>query len=253
MDIFPIPALKDNYIWAIHAVGAVVVVDPGDAQPVQDEIDRRDLRLVGILVTHHHWDHVNGIPDLLIRHQVPVYGPASETIPERTVAMRDGDTFQIAALGLEMRALMVPGHTAGAIAYHGHGWLLSGDTLFTAGCGRLFEGTAVQMYDSLTTLAALDPATRVYCGHEYTLRNLAFARLVEPGNAALGRRLAFAESQCALGAPTVPAALATETETNPFLRCHVPEVREAAERHAGRRLASPVEVFGVLRAWKDTL
>ena len=145
MDIFPIPALKDNYIWTIHAAGAVVVVDPGDARPVQDEIDRRGLRLVGILVTHHHWDHVNGIPDLLIRHQVPVYGPASETIPERTVAMRGGDTLQIAALGLEMQALAVPGHTAGAIAYHGHGWLLSGDTLFTAGCGRLFEGTAVQM------------------------------------------------------------------------------------------------------------
>jgi hydroxyacylglutathione hydrolase len=253
VDIFPIPALKDNYIWTIHAAGAVVVVDPGDARPVQDELDRRGLSLVGILVTHHHWDHVNGIPDLLIRHQVPVYGPASETIPERTVAMRGGDTFQIAPLGLEMRALAVPGHTAGAIAYHGHGWLLSGDTLFTAGCGRLFEGTAAQMYDSLRTLAALDPATRVYCGHEYTLRNLAFARLVEPGNAALGRRLAFAESQRALGAPTVPAALATETETNPFLRCHVPEVREAAERHAGRRLASPVEVFGALRAWKDKL
>lgn len=251
MDIYPIPALKDNYIWTIHAAGAVVVVDPGDARPVQDEIDRRGLRLVGILVTHHHWDHVSGIPDLLIRHQVPVYGPASETIPERTVAMRGGDTFQIAALGLEMGALAVPGHTAGAVAYHGHGWLLSGDTLFTAGCGRLFEGTAVQMYDSLRTLAALDPATRMYCGHEYTLRNLAFARLVEPGNAALGSRLAFAESQRALGAPTVPAALATETETNPFLRCHVPEVREAAERHAGRRLASPVEVFGALRAWKD--
>jgi hydroxyacylglutathione hydrolase len=251
VDIFPIPALKDNYIWTIHTAGAVVVVDPGDARPVQDEIDRRRLKLVGILVTHHHWDHVNGIPDLLIRRQVPVYGPASETIPERTVAMRDGDTFQIAALGLEMGALAVPGHTAGAIAYHGHGWLLSGDTLFTAGCGRLFEGTAAQMYDSLRALAALDPATRVYCGHEYTLRNLAFARLVEPGNAALGPRLAFAESQRALGAPTVPATLATETETNPFLRCHVPEVREAAERHAGRRLASPVEVFGALRAWKD--
>ena len=251
MDIFPIPALKDNYIWTIHAAGAVVVVDPGDARPVQDEIDRRRLKLVGILVTHHHWDHVNGIPDLLIRRQVPVYGPASEMIPERTVAMRGGDTFQIAALGLEMRALAVPGHTAGAIAYHGHGWLLSGDTLFTAGCGRLFEGTAAQMYDSLRTLVALDPATRVYCGHEYTLRNLAFACLVEPGNAALGPRLAFAESQRALGAPTVPATLATETETNPFLRCHIPEVREAAERHAGRRLASPGEVLGVLRAWKD--
>jgi hydroxyacylglutathione hydrolase len=251
VDIFPIPALEDNYIWTIHAAGAAVVVDPGDARPVQDEIDRRGLRLVGILVTHHHWDHVNGIPGLQKRYRVPVYGPASETIPERTVGLRGGDMFQIAGLGLEMRALWVPGHTAGAIAYHGHGWLLSGDTLFTAGCGRLFEGTAVQMYDSLGTLAALDPATRVYCGHEYTLRNLAFARLVEPGNAALDRRLAFAESQWALGAPTVPATLASETKTNPFLRCHVTEVREAAERHTGRRLASPVEVFGALRAWRD--
>ncbi len=252
MDIYAIPALKDNYIWAIHDAGAVVVVDPGDARPVQDEIDRHGFRLAGIVVTHHHWDHVNGIPDLQRRYQVPVYGPASEAIPERTVGMRGGGTFQIAELGLEMRALAVPGHTAGAIAYHGHGWLLSGDTLFTAGCGRLFEGTAAQMYDSLMTLASLAPATRVYCGHEYTLRNLAFARLVEPGNEALGRRVACAESRRASGAPTVPAALATETETNPFLRCHVPEVREAAERHAGRRLASPVEVFGVLRAWKDT-
>ncbi|MGH8566990.1 MAG: hydroxyacylglutathione hydrolase [Gammaproteobacteria bacterium] len=253
MDIYPIPALKDNYIWAIHAAGALVVVDPGDPRPVQDEIDRHGFRLVGIIVTHHHWDHVNGIPGLLKRYRVPVYGPASETIPERTVGMRGGDTLQIAELGLEMQALAVPGHTAGAIAYHGHGWLLSGDTLFTAGCGRLFEGTAGQMYDSLMTLASLAPATRVYCGHEYTLRNLTFARVVEPGNAALGRRLAFAESERALDAPTVPTALKTETETNPFLRCHVPEVRETAERHAGRRLVSPVEVFGALRAWKDEL
>ncbi len=253
MDIYPIPALKDNYIWAIQAADAVVVVDPGEARPVEDELERRGCRLVAILVTHHHWDHVNGIPELSKRYRVPVYGPGREAIPERSVGLRGGDTVEIAELGLTMQALEVPGHTAGAIAYLGHGLLLSGDTLFTAGCGRLFEGTPAEMYASLTTLASLPPATRVYCGHEYTLRNLAFARAVEPGNVAIEQRLAEAEAQRAAGDPTVPAVLATECATNPFLRCRIAAVQAAAERHAGRPLASPVEVFAVLRAWKDRL
>ncbi len=251
MDIYPIPALRDNYIWAIHAADALVVVDPGDARPVEAEIDRRSYRLAAILATHHHWDHVNGIAALCKRHRVPVYGPGAEAIPERSVGLRDGDTVEIAELGLTMQALEVPGHTAGAIAYHGHGMLLSGDTLFTAGCGRLFEGTAAQMYHSLKTLASLPPATRVYCGHEYTERNLEFAQAVEPENSALAERLAWARARRAAGAPTVPATLQTEWDTNPFLRCRCAVVQAAAERRAGTRLEDPVEVFGVLRAWKD--
>jgi hydroxyacylglutathione hydrolase len=252
VDTYPIPALKDNYIWAIQAADALVVVDPGEAGPVERELERRGLGLAGILVTHHHWDHVNGIAALLARHRVPVYGPATETIPGRTVGLRGGDTLEIAALGLVLGALEVPGHTTAAIAYHGHGLLFSGDTLFTAGCGRLFEGTAGQMYDSLMRLAALAPATQVCCGHEYTVQNLEFARSVEPGNAALLGRLHWARGQRAVKNPTVPATLATEIETNPFLRCHVPEVEDAAERRAGRRLRGPAEVFGVLRQWKDS-
>jgi hydroxyacylglutathione hydrolase len=249
--VIPIPAFNDNYIWLIRRNDMAAIVDPGEAAPVLKVLRAESLRLEAILTTHHHWDHVNGIEELVRRHPVPVYGPINETVPFRTVGLGEGDEVDLPELALRFRVLDVPGHTAGAIAYHGEGCLFSGDTLFTAGCGRLFEGTARQMYDSLTKLASLDPATPLYCGHEYTVSNLRFAATVEPDNEKVQTRL---KETCALrerNLPTVPATLAIERETNPFLRCDLPPLRAAAERHAGRLLRPGAEVLALIRAWKD--
>lgn len=251
LKIFPIPALKDNYIWVMSQGDAAVAVDPGEAGPVRRALASDGLRLRAILVTHHHWDHVNGIEELCALYGVPVYGPTAEAIPGRTHALAEGDEIDLPGLDTGFRILEVPGHTLGAIAYYGDGVLLSGDTLFTAGCGRLFEGTAVQMTCSLARLAALPPATRLYCGHEYTLSNLAFARTVEPGNDAIAERIVQAREVRAHGLATVPAALETELRTNPFLRCEVESVRQAAEARVGRALSQRVDVFAALRGWKD--
>ncbi len=249
VTVIPIPALKDNYIWLIQEANTVAIVDPGDATPVLEVLQERRLALATILITHHHWDHVNGLEGLLKHYSVPVYGPASESIPQRTHGLREGDEVQLP--GVRFQVLDVPGHTAGAIAYYGEGRLFSGDTLFTAGCGRLFEGTAQQMYDSLAKLASLAQATQLYCGHEYTLANLAFASAVEPDNLHIKARLREAQQRRKRGLPTVPSTLAIERLTNPFLRSGEPGVWAAAERYAGRPSRSAVEVFATLRLWKN--
>lgn len=251
------PAFRDNYVWAIRAGDRVAVVDPGDAAPVEAFLARERVALAAILVTHHHADHVGGIEALLAARRVPVFGPARESIPGRTQAVRDGDAIAVPGLGLPLDALEVPGHTAGAIAYASadSAWgapvLFCGDTLFAAGCGRLFEGTPAQMHGSLARLAALPPETRVYCGHEYTLANLRFAAAVEPANAAIAERTGRDAARRAAGEPTLPSTLADELATNPFLRSRVPAVRTAAEAREGRRLEDPVEVFAAIRAWKN--
>jgi hydroxyacylglutathione hydrolase len=253
--IIPIPALSDNYIWLIREGRHAVVVDPGDAAPVHAYLARENLMLTAILNTHHHADHVAGNHALLAHSSVPVFGPAREPIPGRTQALGDGDAIVVPGIGLELRALFVPGHTAGHIAYAGENIRVPvafvGDTLFAGGCGRLFEGTPAQMFESLSRLAALPGATRVYCAHEYTLANLRFARAVEPGNAALARRQEREQAKRDRGEPTVPSTLADELATNPFLRAAVPEVFAAAQAHAGRALATPVEAFAALREWKN--
>jgi hydroxyacylglutathione hydrolase len=253
--IIPIPAFADNYVWLLREGRAAVVVDPGDAAPVQAYLDREGLDLAAIVATHHHGDHVGGIEALVARRHVPVYGPARETIPARTRALREGDGVVLDALGLELCVLDVPGHTAGHIAYTGRvadaPVLFCGDTLFAAGCGRIFEGTPATMWTSLQKLAALDPATRVFCAHEYTLANLRFAAAVEPANAALAQRQARDAAQRDRGQPTVPSTIADELATNPFLRAGAPAVRAAAEAHAGRLLDGDVAVFAALRAWKN--
>lgn len=251
LKIFPVSALKDNYIWFISRDEQAVIVDPGEAEPVERALSTERLRLAAILVTHHHWDHVGGIGELVARYRVPVYGPRAETIPSRTQALVEGDVIEPPGLGIGLRVYQVPGHTLGAIAYHGAGMLFSGDTLFTAGCGRLFEGTAEQMTGSLAKLKVLPPQTELYCGHEYTLSNLAFAQAVEPDNDAIRERIAEAKRLRARGLATVPATLARELKTNPFLRCEVDGVWRAAEARAGRALHELAEVFAVLRAWKD--
>jgi hydroxyacylglutathione hydrolase len=254
--IIPIPAFADNYVWLLREGRAAVVVDPGDAAPVQDVLDREGLELAAILATHHHGDHVGGIEALVARRRVPVYGPAHEAIPARTHALREGDRVVVGELGLELGVLDVPGHTAGHIAYAGRvagaPALFCGDTLFAAGCGRLFEGTPPVMWASLAKLAALAHDTRVYCAHEYTLANLRFAAAVEPANAALASRARRDATLRERGQPTVPSTLAEELATNPFLRVREPAVRAAARAHAGRALDGDVAVFAELRAWKNT-
>jgi len=253
--IIPIPALSDNYVWLVREGRSAAVVDPGDAAPVQAYLEREGLTLTAIAITHHHWDHVNGIAALTGRYDVPVYGPARETIPHRTRAVAEGDAFTFGATGLELSVLDVPGHTAGQVAYvgamDGHRLTFTGDTLFTCGCGKLFEGTPAQMVASLAKLAALPGDTHVYCGHEYTLSNLRFARAVEPGNGALAEREARAQAKRDRGLPTVPSRMDEELATNPFLRAAEPAVFAAAQAHAGRALANEVDAFATLREWKN--
>jgi len=252
--IIPIPAFSDNYIWLLREGGDAVVVDPGDAAPVVDYLDREGLALRAIVTTHHHPDHVGGVTGLLARTSVPVFGPAHERIPGCTRSLEEGDAIVLPGIGRELRVLDVPGHTAGHIAYVGDGAqpiAMVGDTLFAGGCGRLFEGTPVQMSASLQKLAALPGETSVFCAHEYTLANLRFAQAVEPDNAALRERVSREQAKRDRGAPTVPSTIADELATNPFLRCSEPGVVAVAQAHAGRRLDGPVETFAVLRAWKN--
>lgn len=255
ITIIPIPAFADNYIWALREGGNAVVVDPGDAGPVGEYLDREGLALTAILATHHHADHIGGVPALVERHRVPVFGPAREAIPGRTRALVEGDEIDVPGLPLRLRVIDVPGHTAGHIAYFGDvsgmPSLFCGDTLFAAGCGRLFEGTPQQMWASLSALAALPPETRVYCAHEYTLANIRFALAVEPDNADIWDRQAREQARRDRGEPTLPSTIGEERRTNPFLRAPVAGVRKAAEAHVGSALATDVDAFAALRAWKN--
>ncbi len=254
-SIIPIPAFADNYIWLIREGSRAAVVDPGDAAPVAAYLDAHELALSAIVTTHHHGDHVGGNADLLARWACPVLGPARETIPGRTRALREGDRVEVPGVGVTLDVLDVPGHTAGHIAYVGDVGgtpaVFCGDTLFAAGCGRLFEGTPAQMWSSLSKFAALDPATRVYCGHEYTLANLRFALAVEPGNDAIEARRVREQAKRDRGEPTLPSTIADERATNPFLRASEPAVRAAAEARAGRPLPDAIASFAELRAWKN--
>lgn len=253
-DIIRIPAFKDNYIWLLRKGASAIVVDPGDARPVLEVLEREALTLVSILVTHHHADHQGGVAQLLAQYPAEVFGPASESITAITHPLSGGDSICLDALGVEFKVLAVPGHTLGHLAYYGHEKLFCGDTLFGAGCGRLFEGSPAQMHDSLTRLAALPDQTAVYCAHEYTQANLRFALAVEPGNRQLCERVDDVAAARAKDRATVPFTIEIEKATNPFLRCSEPEVVASAQRRAGSSLDSvdPVATFAVLREWKNT-
>ncbi len=255
LEIVPLPALRDNYIWTLRDADrrnkCAAVVDPGEARPVKEYLAREGLTLAAILATHHHPDHVGGIPELVRMKRVPVHGPRGEPIPELTHPVAEGDTAAIAELGASFSVLDIPGHTRAHVAYYGLGSLFCGDTLFACGCGRLFEGTPQQMVASLAKLAALPDETKVYCGHEYTLANIKFARGVEPDNAALAAREERVQKLRAAGKPTLPSTLGEERATNPFLRCVEPAVIESANKYLGARIADPVRVFAAIRDWKN--
>ena len=255
LAIHGVPAFQDNYLWVIARGCDAAVVDPGDAAPIESFLSKQGLALRAILATHHHGDHVGGVAALVAHWKCPVFGPAGEKIPQITQKLFEGDRIRVPALDLPLEVLDVPGHTAGHIAYvhrdPADPFVFCGDTLFAGGCGRLFEGTAAQMVDSLSKLACLPAQTRVYCAHEYTLANLRFARAVEPDNAVLAERQSREAAKREHGEATVPSTIGVELATNPFLRWREPAVIEAAARRAGRALKDPVDVFAQIREWKN--
>lgn len=254
MKLLPLPAFQDNYLWLLQDGQRALVVDPGDAEPVLAGLRQAAARLDAILVTHHHGDHTGGVQALCTATGAVVYGPASEAVPRPFEPVRGGDT--VTALGLSWQVIDVPGHTAGHVAYFspnvgGTPLLFCGDTLFSGGCGRLFEGTPAQMLASLDRLAALPGATRVCCAHEYTLSNLRFARAVEPGNEKLIHYLSHCEALRSQHQPTLPSTIEQERQINPFLRTREPEVVRAAQAFNGADPGDEAAVFAAIRQWKN--
>jgi hydroxyacylglutathione hydrolase len=253
LRVTPIPAFTDNYIWCLHDARDAWAVDPGEAAPLENYLAANGLTLRGLLITHHHPDHIGGIAKLTASHSdLPVYGPDNPRIAGITRALREGDTVDV--LGRQLRVLEVPGHTLDHIAFLDEQadapLLFCGDTLFAAGCGRLFEGTAAQMFTSLQKLAALPPQTLIYCTHEYTQSNLRFARAVEPANPAVADRARQVDELRAADRVSLPSTIGLELATNPFLRCAEPAVIEAARARAPEA-GSGAEIFAAIRGWKD--
>ncbi len=256
--IHPIPAFTDNYIWAVSDADSrkVCVVDPGDAQPVIDYLQSNDLQLSEILITHHHPDHTGGIKELTSRYSCRVVGPGSSGIRGINEFVSEGESINL--FGQKFSIIEVPGHTLDHIAYYCDDQiqiepiLFCGDTLFAAGCGRLFEGTPEMMHESLGKLSALPASTRVYCTHEYTMANLQFAAAADSDNTALLERIELEKAKRAAKQPTLPSSIELELATNPFLRCKEPRLQASAEAQSGQTSSNEVEVFAALRAWKDS-
>ncbi|MBV1789167.1 hydroxyacylglutathione hydrolase [Marinobacterium sp. D7] len=253
-NVAPIPAFRDNYIWALQGdqPGQVAVVDPGDAAPVEQYLAQNNLSLAAILITHHHPDHTGGVDDLTAHRGIPVYGP--ENSPFNGITHQLSDNMQIELLGQRLEIRAVPGHTLDHISYFQPGeqpQLFCGDTLFLAGCGRLFEGTPAQMHDAMNYFASLPDATLVYCTHEYSLANLMFAKAVEPKNPAIDAIIEQCKVQREQDRPTLPSTIGSEKRINPFMRTAEDAVIAAARQHAGIGQADPVEVLATLREWKN--
>jgi len=257
--ITPIETFADNYVWTIgeRDGDSVAVVDPGEATPVLDWLQQNNKRLAAILVTHHHRDHIGGVAGLLSHHRAPVYGPRREAAAVVTHPLADGQRLSLPAAGIELEVMETPGHTLGHVAYYARptaqntSLLFCGDTLFSAGCGRLFEGTAAQLHASLQRFAALPADTSIFPAHEYTEENLRFACCVEPDNTDISARCAAAARLRAIAAPTLPCSLAEELATNPFLRINEAAVIAAVAARSGRAPADALACFSVLRQWRD--
>lgn len=250
-----IPTLQDNYVWLIRAQDSdhVIVVDPGDAKPVIEAIRHQGLIPVAILITHHHYDHVDGIQPLLAQYPVPVYGPENAAIPGLTHPLSKSDAqFSVHDDFPICQVIAVPGHTNDHIAYLIDDCLFCGDTLFAAGCGRLLGGTPAQLLASLKFINTLPTQTKVYCAHEYTVANLTFANVVEPDNLVTQQRLQDAQALRSQGKITLPSTLELERQTNPFLRCQKNSVIKGVEQHVARPLIDELAVFTALRQWKDS-
>ena len=250
LTVVPVPAFEDNYLWLIHDGRDAVVVDPGDAAPVEATLAALGLSLRAILVTHSHADHIGGIEALLAGREIPVYGPAREPVPRITHAVGDGSRVILKAPALTLEVLDVPGHTVGHVAYYGQNRLFCGDTLFACGCGRIDQPAAV-MYASLQRLAALPPEMLVYCTHEYTAANIRFALVVDPDNEALQQRRDMVNRLREAGRPTLPSTIGEERSTNPFLRCSIDNLKDRAEILMKREMRTPAEVFASLRDMKN--
>lgn len=248
LEILPIPAFKDNYIWLINDGRHAVVVDPGDAGPVIRQLEQTGLTLEAILITHHCHDHIDGVIELISKYPAPVYAPAKESYDFPHTPVADGELITLTETGLKLTVMELPGHTLGHIAYFDYPFLFCGDTLFSCGCGRLHEGTAEQMYQSLQRLAQLPADTRVYCAHEYTLNNLAFALELEPGNMALHKRQQEVIKLRTAGLPSLPTTIGLELATNPFLRSDSTTIKLSLNLEKN---TAPVEVFRILREMKN--
>jgi len=246
IHVIAIPVLTDNYVWAMINTlkRCALIVDPGESEPVIEYLEKNELSLSGILITHHHWDHTAGIPHLVSHYNAPVYRypKAPNLHPNATVSIAFFPTFQLMA---------IPGHTLDHIAYYAEPRLFCGDTLFSAGCGRVFEGTAEELYTSLQSIAALPNDTWIYCAHEYTLANLRFAQHVEPQNPHIADRIKEVMQYRNANKPSLPSRLSIEKATNPFLRCDIPQIIQQVEQHTKRSLKNPIEVFSELRKWKN--
>ena len=260
LQVWPIPAFDDNYIWCIHDGCAALVVDPGDAEPVLQYLEQNKLSLSAILITHHHADHTGGIMSLLevLGSDIPVYGPVGDGIPGRTLVAMQDDKIEITSPRISLKVFEVPGHTLTHIAYFANmqanvvePMLFCGDTLFASGCGRLFEGTPTQMTESLGKFASLPKNTLVYCTHEYTLSNIRFALAVEPNNLNLISWSDRAQALRNQKLPTLPTTIGQELQVNPFMRCDQPEVIAMAKEVSDQELPTPAHVLAVIRAWKD--
>lgn len=254
LNVHPIHAFRDNYIWVIHNQNFAAVIDPGTASPVIEYLQSKKLQLCAILITHHHHDHTGGNAELLRSFNVPVYGPLNESIATVSHPLSEGDYVNLEEISLNLRVLDIPGHTRGHIAYYGSNpfdLVFCGDTLFACGCGRIFEGTAQQMNESLQKLAQLPDDTLIFCTHEYTLGNIQFAKAVDPENARLIEFEIAAKELRNRNIPTVPTTLALEKKINPFLRCGQREIINSTQNYCEKPLSTLIEVFTVLREWKN--
>ncbi len=247
LNITPILAFQDNYIWLIDNGTYATVVDPGDAVPVMAALDQRALRLTNILITHHHADHIGGVDGLISKCSPQVFAPEKEQYAFNHTPVHDGEIIYIQDLNLSLNVMDVGGHTLGHIAYYGANSLFCGDTLFGGGCGRIFEGSPEQMFSSVQKIGKLPTNTAVYCAHEYTEHNLQFAILVEKNNPALNNRITTTRKLREAGLPSMPSSIQLELATNPFLRCDSTEIKRTLDLQHN----SALDVFTTLRQMRN--